>query len=592
MSEKKIQTRMSQGKKNLYMMLMELGSIYKSDASLYMGYILGNRIAGAEVIQNAKKNGLLAVRNISSDRTRKQYPVITTTHDGKWECVRKELCQDEEETLRRIEASDKDFDTHDLKDLNTLLMDARIRLAFEAVGIPAVPLHKPTLEKLYQDLSGRIITPFDQGTRYRYTRDASFYQEYGYGSSQQLIETGVFYSISEVRRFLESWHHETMEKLFATRARGVYISKDKICPVYVSPRGDNRNFYIKVNAELALLDELEILFEITEADRLLPELADQHYVNGQKKKTAIPENRFDAIIIGDTDNLVTRLVRKPKTKSGEDITANWLTGNQSMFGRVFEIPFTMTGLDSLAYITCHSIEDWHEQMTVWFDQHNGFDRDDRYGIYPATCGKGRILATYMPVYDCNQIESIRDHEFSVAIVTYSDMVPVLHKALARPVRYFDILTGHELTALTEETGSYDKAGKLKGFSMVRISLAQSGKDFRMESMKKLAEDRNVTLVEYSDMIERGEIPLSEVISLIDTVDKKRRSGKNSEHISFLVDRQFRKNLEDAARAYHLSISEYIRIVISRQVAEDAKLYRKQKEEDREYRKKKPKDKRM
>ena len=114
----------------------------------------------------------------------------------------------------------------------------------------------------------------------------------------------------------------------------------------------------------------------------------------------------------------------------------------------------------------------------------------------------------------------------------------------------------------------------------------------MESMKKLAEDRNVTLVEYADMIKRGEIPVGEVISQIDTVDKKRRSGKNREHISFLVDRQFRKNLEDAARAYHLSISEYIRIVISRQVAEDAKLYRKQKEEDREYRKKKPKDKRM
>ena len=80
MNKKKVQTRISQGKKNLYMMLMELGSIYKSDASLYMGYILGNRIAGAEVIQNAKKNGLLAVRTISSDRTKKQYPVITTTH--------------------------------------------------------------------------------------------------------------------------------------------------------------------------------------------------------------------------------------------------------------------------------------------------------------------------------------------------------------------------------------------------------------------------------------------------------------------------------------------------------------------------------
>ena len=47
MNKKKVQTRMSQGKKNLYMMLMELGSIYKSDASLYMGYILGNRIAEA-----------------------------------------------------------------------------------------------------------------------------------------------------------------------------------------------------------------------------------------------------------------------------------------------------------------------------------------------------------------------------------------------------------------------------------------------------------------------------------------------------------------------------------------------------------------
>lgn len=576
--------RLTEERRELYEMLMEVGSCYKSDASLYLGYLFGDRSRGSRLINYAEKNGLVSYRFINGGRCKRDYAVVTLSYQGKWHAIRKELYNSEEDTMDRIEMSDKDFDTHDLDDLNKQLMANRVKLAFEAVGIPAFPLHKPSLRMLFETLASRHIRVYENKTKYRFLRDEGNYLSMTYEECRDIIESGVYYSIAEVRSFLEDVNQNTLEKTFGSKAIGVFISLNRIAVVFAAPRGDNKNIFIRSSAEDSLLSELEVLFEITNVYRQLPTMIDRGYENGTEHKSPAPVNRFDAFVIGDSDDLVSKLVRKIKTKSGEDVTTNWLTGQPSLFERVYEIPFTTIGLDSLAYLTSHSIENWQEEMLEYFENNPHFSVNCNFALYPALHKMGNELATYMPVYECNQIEKVRSENFPVVFVTYPDMVKTISKATARKdILFYDITTGEDITSMVKLRYGLD--GSPAGLSKVKAKLAEEDKDVKISELKTVAENADMDYHELCDKIDTGEIPVEEIVPQIETVPLKKRTKHFTENVSVLMNKEMKRNLEKAARYYNCSVPAYIRMFIKDQAKKDADAYDAALKEDRATRKK-------
>lgn len=566
--------------------MAQCGEAYRSDMIIYMDCVNGTYGSGQKEIRKWEKNELLTTRYINKkDKSGDEaYPAIVLTHPGKLFVSENELSGDHRTTFRYVEENMKDFNTSDMKQVRVALNDVRIKLLFESAGFPAFTINKPTLKDLYEKLSGRTLGKSE--INISKIRDDDLYKQVDEEEAKEMLETGIYYSISEVKQFLNCFPSIDYDEASRSRARGMFISQNNCFIVFIPHRGENKNIRISRRAEENLQELLGELLKLTDVNRRISSLENKQTLNDNFD---IQTNGISAIVIGDTDDIVYKLGKGlNKASDTGETTENimWLTNN-SLFKRVYAIPVSVKGVQSIMYLCENRIEDWHEEAKERMENALTIKVYDYDPYFPGAEIRGGHSVGFMPVYEMNTLYKIKTDKNVYALMVYPDMVKAINKFICKEIHYYDIDTG-DLLNRTETICIQSKSG------------TPLGRDVLVEEIKKRKLECNLKVIEeaykqfeyknkeefYNAIAKREEgcPTLDEIIDALEPEERKGKKRKKQKRVGIMVDSEFKEELKKAAKAYNLSITKYITRLIQVQVKNDAKKYEEMLAEDRKIRK--------
>lgn len=585
--------RMTQHARRLATLMMEIGEGYRSDIALYLDCIFGNKGSGLNEIRKWEKNDLLNIRYIHKGKANtgdSSYRVITLSPAGRLfiaEALGKELS--EQYIYKKIEEANIRFDTTDNEKIKTGLLDNRIKMAFEAAGVPALTGDKPNLCDLYSQLSSAsLLIP---KRNYSNIKNKDMYMQTSLDEYKALLETGIYYTIAEVRNLFDSISPESSDATLMSRARGIFISNKNCYVVYISKRGSNKNIKITKKAEMNLLRMLTDLLKITNVRRTLPDLSMKTLTNsGRLIFKHLEENSPYALVLADSDNMVYRLGRRFAYSDGtgtEDSGTAWLVGNYDLYKRVYVASYTIAGIQSIMYLCTHTLEEWHEDAKENLSRQKGLKVTDYNPFFPAICQSNGASVLYMPVYEMNTLEKIRNEDKEYGIVAYSDMFNPISKHVSKKILFYDIEEEVPASDIANVV-IYDDNGYPKGKNMIIEALREEKKQCSLVEINKLpAKYGFKNPVEFFNKIALGtdDVPkIEDIVLQLETKPSKKFRKTKTKQMSISLDDKFKEKLLKAAKLYNLSISRYIKLVIKDQVEKDAEEYTKSVEEDKAIRK--------
>lgn len=579
--------RITRQRRNLFEVLCELGCCYRHDLAMYVDYTNGKMNSGTGLLRALSKSNLIAEREIWKQGNQGKYSAVTFSYAGKWLAIRNELYGTEDETKNRIEESAGFFNTHETEILQKRLLLNRISLAFKSVSVPSLPSEKPRLIDLYHAIGGKEENEKER-INYEFLHADSDYKNMSENEINKLIETGVFYTIHEVRDFIEEFGGGSSDTTYRSRAKGLFLS-NKICYIVYAPkRGKNRNLLISTRGEKRFLEKLEPLLNLTNVYRKLPSFKEKKLnYDGVVSDGVAPLNRPSALVIGDGSKMTFSLSHKHKLYDEEGNPSNkdaWLTDNQELFDEVFSVAFDAIGLDALSYLCNTTKEEWQEEMRTSFQANTVFKENSSSPKFLGLENKTGALMTYLPVYEINILETIRDADYPCGVLTYSDMMETISRIVGKKILYYDIETSEQIV-LDDGTGQYDEYGQLAGIAKINIYLESEGLQAKRSDINKLPKQYDMNPEEFFNKVADGRIEIKEVVALLETEPKKlNRYKRQNEHFMVSCDLELKRQVKDAARLYGISISKYIRQLITEKVTEDASTYQKQLKEDKKIRK--------
>lgn len=569
-------------------LLCEIGGCYRRDLSLYSEYVNGKYGSGTAILRSLEKEAMLNNRQIAKQHGSDKYTAVNLSNAGKWYSIHNELCGEEDLTKQRIEVSMKHFDTHDSEELQKRLLLNRISIAFHIVGVHSIPSDKPSLSCLYETMTEKLLERSDDQTRFKFTYPENLYLEATREDCERILEEGVFYTIHEVREFIENYRAGSSDTTLLSRAKGVFIS-DRQCYVLYSPaRGENKNISISSAGEKRLLSAIEPILQFTNVSRQMPSLVSKKMTyDGKIESTPVPYNMPYAIVISDGAQMVYKLSHKYKIKLGEKderTLAEWLTGNEDLYKKVYNVPFNAIGLDSLQYLCTTPLEDWQNEMLTVFGESPDMEITGNFADFPAVEKKTKALMTYFPVYEINTLEYIMKADYEIGMFTYSDMVETILKTVGKNILIYDIETRQRIV-LVDQYAEYGKNGKYAGVTKITNTLADRELQAKMSDINALPKQYEMAPQVFFNAVNSGEIDIEEVISNLETKPLKSKYVRRSdEQIVMTCNKQLKKQVQDAARYYGASVSSYIRRLIEDRVAEDAEKYREELKKDKQNRK--------
>lgn len=577
------------------MLMTQVGEGYRSDIALYLDCMFGTSESGMKEVRKWEQRGLLnerLVRKGEKNDGDSAYKVLVLSPAGKNYIVDHEICGYYKKTEKHIESNMKDFDTADMDYVRTRLLDNRIKLAFEAAGIPAFTINKPHICSLYEKLSGESFKKYDQ--KYKTIRSPELHKQCTESECKQMLANGLYYTIAEVRTLLETISQGSSDVTMMSRARGVFISKDECYIVYIPKRGKNRNIKIDRKSEQNLQTMLKTLLMFTKVKRVLPEMSirELNLKTGEYSISKYVYNSVNALVISDTDNMVFQLGKRFEMKNNEpdkeqkETGNTWLVNNPDLYERVYVAPYSVAGIQSINYICTHSIEAWHHESLNELKIIPNVFVNDYNPNFPASTKEGTRI-TYMPVYEMNTLEKIKHDNSAYGILTYSDMVDAISKHVCKIIDYYDIENGEHINDNTP-IGLYSQNGNLVGKNLILEELDLHELQTVAKEMNKLPE-----LFGYSNDINfynaialgKDDAPtMVQIINTLETTDADRTRKPKKKQLSITFDEEFRENLRKASRLYNLSASRYIKLLIEERVKQDAKKYDEALAEDRAVRK--------
>lgn len=566
--------------------MAQCGEAYRSDMILYMDCVNGTYGCGQKEIRKWEKNELINSRYINKKEKSgdEAYQALVLTHPGKLFVSDNELSGDHRATMKYIEDNMKDFDTSDTKQVKVALLDVRAKLMFESAGIPAFAINKPTLKKLYEKLSENKIGTSD--INISKVREDSMYKQVDKDEAVEMLNSGIYYSIAEVKQFLNCFDYMDYDEATRSRARGMFISNENCFLVYIPRRGENKNIRINGRGEANLQEMLKELLKLTNVNRRVQCLEKKQTLN-DNFETEI--NGISAIVIGDTDDIVYKLGKGLSKADEKGETAEnrmWLTNNK-LFKRVYAISVGVTGVQSISYLCSNNIETWHEDAKEKMEHALMIKYYDYDPYFPGAETRGGHSVGYMPVYEMNTLYQIKTSKTVYALMVYPDMIKAINKFVCKEMHYYDIDSG-DLLNQTETICIQSNNG------------TPLGREILIDEIKKRRLEYNLKIIEeaykqfgyknkedfYNAIAKREEgVPtVDEIISTLELDKRKNKKRKKQVRVGIMVESEFKEKLKKAAKAYNLSITKYINRLIKSQVETDALKYEELLEEDRKIRK--------
>ena len=580
-------------------LMFDIGSCYKSDLLLFL------RSRGSDDTGNASRmlkrmidSGYIQESSVYQQKGSETYKILKITRKGKNALY---------DTLGDIyfktysKESTKEFHTSSPALLHPRLADSRMKIFFATADVKATPRLKPSLFYLYKSLTDGSYE--EEGKENRYRNDLSREE------CEVLLDDGLFYTIREVRSFLDMDSPGDSDVTYASRARGIFISRKNFYVIYMPRHGDNKLIRFATGAEEKLLKALRPLIRLTEATRRLPELeavaAGAH--TGEQVALHQVFNTVNALVISDGDSMVYTMatgnpngiirgadlneVKRAKEASAaanrKTVRNQWLTGDGSIYHRVFVTPFTINGASSLMYLCSKTAEDWARESALLLQSLDGFTANDYDPMYPADeIVQGRkIPSIFMPVFEVNELYRISQMDYKVTILSYSDMFNAIAKSVRKDLHYYDADT---LSKVEENAVMvYAPNGLPAGKKMIIDALSECGLQGDNKEIDSLHQRYGYDIIKFHNKIARGEIDIDKLIASLTTeplqeVPEKRIIKKS---VTVYGDDDFMKDLKQAAKYKNINMSAYIKNLIYEQVQEDARKYREKLSENaREWRK--------
>ena len=580
--------RLTEQRKKIMQILSELGCCYRRDIALYCDYTNGKLDSGTGLLRNLKKQDMISERKIPKETNSGKYLAVNFSYAGKWFAIRHELYDDEEETKRRIEESSSFFDTHDMEDVKKRLLINRISLAFESIGVPSLPSEKPSLASLYTLMTGNVLENTEDKVKYFFLHSDEDYKIISEDEFPMFLESGIFYTIHEIRDFIERMDSGKSDVVLRSRARGIYISKNQCFVIYAQRRGRNKNIAIETRVEKDLVKFLEPIIRATNIVRELPTMQEKTLdYKGEVARQLVPSNHPQAIVIGDGEKMHFSLSRRLSIKDAdgnESSFREWLTSNKELYDYVFSVSFNAIGLDALSYLCTTTIENWQQEMLSRFSQTSQLLPNEQSPMFPYLDKTSQALMTYMPVYEINTLEKIKNANYPCGVFTYPDMVETISKITGKKLTYYDLDTCQPIQ-LGNNTGQYDDKGNFAGVAKINAYLASEKLQAKKSDINKLPKKYGMSPEEFFNQVADGRINVRDVSEQLETSELKRSyTVRGKEQVSITCDREFKKDIKDAARYYGISVSRYIKRLVSDKVKEDAKNYREETKNDKKLRK--------
>lgn len=581
------QIRITNQRKLLMKLLYEVGNCYRQDAVTYYDYVQNTISNGASVIREMEDNVIIANRNIPLVDTNRKTRVLNLSSSGKWMCIHKELFNTEDESKRRIEESIELFDTHDMEIVQRGLISNRIKMMFEAINVPAFTSNKPSLTSLYEQLSGeRLYRNNKEKIKYKGIYKEQSYQQLNKEECEEILEdTGVYYSITEIREFLENKKNKSSDVTLSSRARGIYLSKKNVYIIYAQPKGRTKRLSVNISSEAKFINIIEPILLYTDVYRKLEGFNNKIMLaDGTITFTDEQFNKPCALVISDTDLMVSKLTHRIKYKNDMS-NGNSLVGNLELFERVYVTSYSGVGMDSLSYLCSICLEEWKQEMLDSFIKNPKLTINNTFFDFPAVDKNNNSVVTFLPVYELNILEKIRSVDYSVGIFTYPDMIDMICKSIGRKnIEFFNIDSGERIY-LDDSQMTYGESGKSLGLLKIKHELAKNNLQANENDILKLPKFFNLTDEEFFNSIADGRISIDIAIQKLELKPLKRIYYKKpSEQICISCDKEFKRKLKDATKYYGISTSRYVLSIIKDYVEKDSKAYKQEKELDRKARK--------
>lgn len=556
--------------------LFQLGACYKSDMLLLLRSVNGNNYSySGKLLKEMLNKNLIIEREVTrrnkTNKTPEKFIALTTK--GKNEIINHLDMNNNPDTryfLDNADFLDLDFHTNDSVKLNRRLEDSTIKILFASCNIPVYKNRKPNLYDLYLWLqSGK--------------RDSN-------NDFTEKLNKGIYYSMEEVRKFADSVSPNSSDKFFGTRAKGIFLSWDKLLVVYIGLHTNNRLMKISDNLERQLLEVLNPLADLLNVNR---ELNDFNVirVTANGYRTEPKYNSIQALIISDGTSLVyTAAIGRAKGQIKDikkfDVSKIqkskhnflFLASNNPLYERVFITPTTLEGISSLNYLLKHTPESWKKDGEILMSNIPNFERNtsiNPYYTYQERDAKGMLHpAIFMPVYEINELYRISMFDYECIIVTYRDMLDAISHSIRKECKMYDADTHKPYT--DSDYIIYDRKGFPSGLKKIQDSLAKQSKKFSVKEFNGLYAQFNCTnYIEFYNKIDKGLISENEIIEKLTLEEKKatvkhRRKPKKA----IEVDEDLYELIKKGAKHNNINMTSYVRKLLknSETLKEDAKAY--------------------
>ena len=463
--------------KHLYFMQQ----CWKSDFMLYMRVLYKNANTPARVYKKLIEDGYVDELNVplaSRRGSAETAKAVSVTRQGR--NALSDIAGDKYVEKFGITFADR-YRTNDPKALDIRYSENRAYNMYVIAGAAAKPEEKPSLYHLYF-----MLLPDTRSEKADYDvrkNDEKYRDDMTAEDIRRMLDdTGVYYTITEVRRFVrlvasantdddvdEDIPAGGADNIYQTRCRGLYFSRTNCTLAYVAQPHNNKRIQIRIANEKRLIDLLSgYLSGITDIFRSDIQTG---YTGG-----------VDAVVIAETEALVCRMSRQPAITTKRLTSPSLLAGGQTLFGRLYAVPMSISGAGQLDYICHTSEEQWAEESRQLFQS------SDRFHLYDNSAGdSGKYMAAevrdaegsrnirkaiYMPVYEMNELNRMQTYQDDVAVVTYPDMIDTMAKCICRDTHYYDAGTMQPVT----DVMIYSHSGEPAGINAVRQIAADLGYD--------------------------------------------------------------------------------------------------------------------
>lgn len=566
--------------------LARTGGCYRRDLTRYGMQFATEKRVQAVIRQCLQQEFFKAETVIKADRRKADdsYTYLVLTRKGRVAYL-DAIGEDEQYYRLHFEEKAKLFGTVNQEKLRIALRTSRIETMFAANGIPVAAIDKPSLPYLYGKLTGAPQVLCNE--MYKDTLPRT--------ECAEVLSKGIFYTIKEFRDFLDNMESIGSDDTMYSRARGIFVSSDKILVIFIPEIGGNKIIKISSTAEKRLLVKLKTLSKITKAYRKLPELSKKkrNPATGEKAVTQMVESHPYALVISDGDSLVysmatgnprgiikgkdKMLMKDAAAKSSKEKAwgnTTWLKGDGSVFPRVFVTPCTPYGIGSLGYLCHTSAEEWAASSRALFASSERFEIDSFDPIYPAyEKGEWSRKSIFMPVFEVNELYSIASAKYTPTFLTYGDMLNAISHSIRKEATYYNADTMEIFDP--DEVIIYDEYGYPKGYHMLEEALRQKNLQCSKKDLNALPALQGYTFNKFYNEVARGNIDLQYLIPSLPTKKLEQKEETKRYRTSVLgirMGEKFINRIRKAAKLHDMTASSYIKGLIHEQVNADSDLY--------------------